>query len=96
MLAEGLLSFVGPLYLLIYYCPIKIPRLQQLVFSKVTSFFLGVGIRVSIRVRFGSIGVLDFRGQRFQPHSDISKFWFGFGSDLCEFGSGSDNPLNYF
>ena len=57
--------------------------------------------RVPIRIRFGSIRVLGFRGQRFQPHSDISKFQFGFGSDLCGFGSDlcgfgsdSDNPLN--
>ena len=48
-----------------------------------------VGIRVPIRIRFGSIRVSDFRVQRFQPHSGISKFLFGFGS-------GSDNPFKLF
>ena len=57
---------------------------------------LRVGVRVPIRVRFGSIRVLGFRGQRFQLHSDIFKFRFGFGSDLCGFGSGSDNSLKLF
>ena len=64
---------------------------------------LGVGVRVPIWVRFGSIRVLGFRDQRFQSHSDISKFRFGFGSDLygfgsdlCGFGSGSDNPFKLF
>ena len=55
---------------------------------------VGVDVRVLIRVRFGSIRVLGFRGQRFQPHTDISKFRFG--SDLCGFGSGLDNPLKLF
>ena len=61
---------------------------------------LGVGIRVPIRVPirvwFGSIRVSGFRGQIFQLHSGIPKFWFGFGSDLCGFGSDSDNILKLF
>ena len=38
----------------------------------------------------------EFRGQRFQPYLDISKFWFEFDSDLCGFGSGLDNPFKLF
>ena len=34
---------------------------------------VGVGVRVPIRVWFGSIRVSGFRDQRFQPHSGISK-----------------------
>ena len=59
-------------------------------------FEVGVSVRVPIRVRFGSIRVSGFPGQRFQPHSDICKLRSRFGSDLCGFGSGSDNPLKLF
>ena len=34
-----------------------------------------------------------FRGQRFQPHSNIFKFQFRFASDFCGFRSSSDNPF---
>ena len=55
-----------------------------------------MGVWVSIRIRFGSIPVSGFRGQRFQPHSGTSKFRFGFGLDLCGLDLGSDNLLKLF
>ena len=48
-------------------------------------FDLGVGIRVSIRVRFGSIQVSRFQDQRFQPHG----VFLNFGSDLLRIFAGS-------
>ena len=37
-----------------------------------------MGIWVPVQNQFGNVMV---SGQRFQSHSNISKFWFGFGSD---------------
>ena len=56
-------------------------QMKRKLKSQCIQKYPGVGVRIPIRVWFGSIRVSGFRCQRFQSHLDISKFQFGFGPD---------------